>query len=712
MLGTNLFTTLAAHHLDRLGDRNPQLLRELKGRLKRFPVVTAIVLSLLCQIVMMIGFWAALPGPVRLDDMELSTYPRLEWHGKTYLNSEPLQDLLPQDMVNRDRAATSGVVVSRIHDTIPVMGDERLGANALKAIQQGDRLVKIDGQLIMPSESELNGTGWKQKVEDLARTVDGRLVPNYYDPLTPERQKLINTTIELELHNPERGYYSVTVPRVAVARQYSSYCVLVNSFHGESCAVSQDKQSYQLNWSRWYSDIYTGLSALIIFPLMGLGVFMLANNLAQEKRRGTLNFLQLSPRSAFTILSGKLLGVPVCLYLAIGLLFPLHWMIGFNAGYTVGHLLGFDLTLMGQTLIFYLATLLIGLSISQPMVLGLMPWLLAAGVMGFNWIMIFYVGSGEFARNTEAHVLLWSVLFSPFSSLAYFNFAQAAVKSNVNLVFGDFRLNFVEYVALALVHGMGWCALLGHGLERRFSNADMTLLKRRFSYPLTLVFAVLMVGLTGTRVSNADVPFHLVLIGFFSLVYCIALMVALSPARQTLKDWTRFRHAKPAHERLSLPTDLVLGETSSPVVAIALNLLLLTSLVVIAFVGIYPHFLPTTLEALMFFGCILMFVGSILFSTLVSQTFLMFPRKKNWMWLSAVGSISCLTFPSISMIMVIVVHAPSPAHTHLLGLPAPVAILALPLSLLSTLTMILGVVHTRQLMRSGRSESQQLLSQA
>ncbi|NEQ55583.1 MAG: alanine:cation symporter family protein [Leptolyngbya sp. SIO3F4] len=283
---------------------------------------------------------------------------------------------------------------------------------------------------------------------------------------------------------------------------------------------------------------------------------------------------------------------------------------------------------------------------------------------------------------------------------------------NVDLALGNFRINFIEYVILALIHAMGWCVLLGHCLERRFSNSDTTLLKRHFSYLLTLIFATFVIGLTGTRVEKYDVSLNLVLITLLSLIYCIVLMVALSPVRQTLKDWTRFRHAKPRHERLSLWKDLVIGDTSSPVIAIALNLFILTSIVVTAFFAYYGDFLLNKFDVLILVFCLFMFIGSILFSTLVSQTLLMLPRKKNWIWLGAVSSISCLAFPSLSLVMGIFVFSPYPSPTHMLGIPSPLAVLALPLSLLGTLTTILAVVHTQQLIRSGRSESQKLLSNA
>ncbi|MBX2864550.1 MAG: hypothetical protein KTR27_13460, partial [Leptolyngbyaceae cyanobacterium MAG.088] len=411
-------------------------------------------------------------------------------------------------------------------------------------------------------------------------------------------------------------------------------------------------------------------------------------------------------------LSGKLLGVPVCLYLAVGLVVPLQWFTGLNAGYGIGQMLGFYLTLIAQTLIFYLGALLISLSVSNLMVLGLQPWLLAAGVIGFNWLMFNYAVSREFFGNTESHVFLWSVLFSPFSSLAYFNVEQSNVGSNFDLTLGDFQLNFTAYGLLALVHAAGWYALLGHGLERRFSNADNTLLKRRFSYFLTLIFAAFMLGLTGIQVRETyDEPLHLFLMALLSLVYFVMLIMALSPARQTLKDWTRFCHARPPHERLPLWKDLIIGDTSSPVVAIALNLLLLNSLVLTFFCSRFNNFLSSQVDGLVFVCCILMFIGSILFSAVVSQTLLMLPRKKNWVWLGAVGSISCLAFPALSVGMAFAVLEPYPRPAHVLGMPPEVAVLALPLSLLVTVTTVLGFIHTRQLIRSGHSESQQLLSQ-
>jgi hypothetical protein len=62
-------------------------------------------------------------------------------------------------------------------------------------------------------------------------------------------------------------------------------------------------------------QVFATLSAIILFALLVAGSYLLISDLAREERRGTLNFIQLSPQSAHNILIGKMLGVPILLYL-------------------------------------------------------------------------------------------------------------------------------------------------------------------------------------------------------------------------------------------------------------------------------------------------------------------------------------------------------------------------------------------------------------
>jgi ABC-type Na+ efflux pump permease subunit len=59
--------------------------------------------------------------------------------------------------------------------------------------------------------------------------------------------------------------------------------------------------------------MFMSLSVFVLFIMLGVGTYMLISNLANEERRGTLNFIRLSPQSTLSVLGGKLLGVPILL---------------------------------------------------------------------------------------------------------------------------------------------------------------------------------------------------------------------------------------------------------------------------------------------------------------------------------------------------------------------------------------------------------------
>ncbi|NJO76497.1 MAG: hypothetical protein HC833_23770 [Leptolyngbyaceae cyanobacterium RM1_406_9] len=100
---------------------------------------------------------------------------------------------------------------------------------------------------------------------------------------------------------------------------YSKYCAEYNSTTYD-CA----KQAgvYLVDWTMWWRDIFITLNWGIILVMMLAGVYLLINDLDQEERRGTLNFIRLSPQRSRSLLTGKLLGVPVLLYLAVGAIAP------------------------------------------------------------------------------------------------------------------------------------------------------------------------------------------------------------------------------------------------------------------------------------------------------------------------------------------------------------------------------------------------------
>ncbi len=727
-----LIGALTHKTLDRLGDWNPQLLRELKGRVKGFPMLTALGLSFLVQLVFLLGFASALPGAVVAEDLELTTYPQIHWSEASQLPLDLQTAVLPAEAPEQNIVRAKGLFINYLETESPVWGDAPVDAGGAEQVQRGDRLLALDGVPVAELEADIKAdiSGdrhaiWESRHMNAHQSAVTDLIrgtPSHR--LSPASQSLIDTTVDLTLYRPSVGEFTVTLPRVALARRPSFYC-LQPSDNSRRCQVTADRQHYLTNWPRWHQDFFMALSALMAVVLMGLGSFLLTNNVIEEQRQGTLNFLRMSPRSALTVLGGKLLGVPICLYLAIAAAVPLQMYVGGAAGISSWHLFGFDLAVLSQTLILYMAGLLFGLATRSPMLRALMPWLVAAGGLALQWI----VGAisvdvwTHYYSTAPASVLNWAVLFSPIGSAGYFinvdgpapsvmqigSPAKALLTPNLSL--GIFRVNFIEYTVLAVVHAAGWCALCGHALQRRFEQPTQSLLARRYSYPLTGLFMAIVLGLSETPIEAYELPLILALITFLSLLYSLALVLSLTCDRQTLQDWARFRTARTRPEgRLPLGRDLLMGDTSSPVIAIGLNLLLMVALFAAWFILHHGHLLTSQLEVWSFVGSLILFVGSIFFAVLASQILLLTKRRQNWFWYSSIGSLSCLLFPALTLAIGVGLLPTAVSHRAIWGLPPEVAMFVMPTSLMGGLTLILAVFHWRQLVLVGQSEYQQLVA--
>jgi hypothetical protein len=406
MLGFQLLQTFGAQGVDRLGDWNPQLLRELKGRLKRFPVLAAIGLSLVVQGMLMLSLASMLPGRVMAEDLVVDTYPQIQWNGVAPVDPAWQSEVTLPD--GQTLQLTANVGVTGLEQPLSISGDRDLGQQALAQIQRGDRLIAINGEpVVLKAEDEHQ---WSSGY------VNQQITSHLSPVIVNSAQAFADSkeTVELTLSRPGLGLFAVSLPRITRAQQYNRYCLQGD----RGCDITPDRQFYRVNWPKWYGDAFWAITLAMVFSLMGVGVFLLSSNLAEEKRRGTLNFIRLSPRSALSILTGKLLGVPICLYLAIALAIPLHGFSGLSAGYSIGHLLGLYGAIASQTVIFYLAALLVSLCMTQPLLLGLQPWLLAAGVTLFQWLMLFALElPGGLPHIEQSSPLLWSVFFFAIGEL-------------------------------------------------------------------------------------------------------------------------------------------------------------------------------------------------------------------------------------------------------------------------------------------------------
>ncbi|MGH2413779.1 MAG: hypothetical protein ACRDEA_08845, partial [Microcystaceae cyanobacterium] len=160
----------------------------------------------------------------------------------------------------------------------------------------------------------------------------------------------------------------------------------------------------------WWLDIFMCISIIGIFALLVVGTYLLITDLSQEERRGTLSFIRLSPQSAKSIFLGKILGVPILLYLISGLALPLHLIAGLSAHIPFSLILAFYSILIASCAFFYSAALLFGLVSASlggfQSVLGsgaILLFLMAmtgrvmsgaiSGFNSFDWLTLLYPGT-------------------------------------------------------------------------------------------------------------------------------------------------------------------------------------------------------------------------------------------------------------------------------------------------------------------------------
>jgi hypothetical protein len=246
-----------------------------------------------------------------------------------------------------------------------------------------------------------------------------------------------------------------------------------------------------INWPMWWLEIFIWLSILSVLALLVAGTYMLVSDLDKEERRGTLNFIRLSPQSAKTIFLGKILGVPILLYLATILAVPLHLYAGLAAQIPLNEILCFYIAVAASCALFYSSAMLFGLTTSW--LGGFQPWLASATVFvvfGISWLPL--------TRTA------WDVLhfLSPLAILRYQLFLvdkgdfDSLVENldKLQWFYSPVGTNIASGLALSLlVCGTGtyW---MWQGWQRRFPNPSATVLSKRQSYLLVICCQVIFLG--------------------------------------------------------------------------------------------------------------------------------------------------------------------------------------------------------------------------
>jgi hypothetical protein len=334
-----------------------------------------------------------------------------------------------------------------------------------------------------------------------------------------------------------------------------------------------------INWQAWYLDVFTWLSILGCFGLLTAGTYLIINDLSGEEKRETLNFIRLSPQSPQSILSGKMLGVPILLFIGIFLAIPLHLWSAKAGHIPLAETSSFYIAVVAACFLFYSAALLFGLVGSW--LGGFQSWLGAGVVLGFLIITIRVC----LPELSDDYPLVFARLINPTYLIPETAISSTFASVSSRLIpfqWFTFPLGdslFTKLGFTLIIYGLG-TYFVWQSLNRCFRDPNTTMLSKRQSYLLTACYALITLGCANwqrlvleTDPGTYKLSENLVCLLFLDFWLFLYLIAALNPHRQALQDWARYRRTARAKGLVDsrLVQDLIWGAKSPGLFAIAIN---------------------------------------------------------------------------------------------------------------------------------------------
>ena len=133
---------------------------------------------------------------------------------------------------------------------------------------------------------------------------------------------------------------------------------------------------------------------------------------------------------------------------------------------------------------------------------------------------------------------------------------------SVNLESQNFILAILAICNFAVLNYFIW-----HGLQRCFRDPNNTMLPQRKSYVFMAYFAIVTIGFAGAD-QVAENVLYLLFLNFCAFLYLIA---AITPHRQSLIDWARYRHINFKNGHVKKGKGLISEDKSPAIVALSIN---------------------------------------------------------------------------------------------------------------------------------------------
>lgn len=517
-----------------------------------------------------------------------------------------------------------------------------------------------------------------------------------YNSILPSKEGVFNRYCTGSPPPEYQGYY-----------QQNTYCI--NDLNGHIMTLDQ----------LWWLDIFTCISIIGVGAFLVIGTYLLITDLAKEENRGTLNFIRLSPQSAKDIFIGKILGVPILLY-SIGVLaIPFHLKSGVAAGIPLMLILGFYGVLIASCAFFYSAALLFGLISHQNS--GLQGLLASGSVLWFLgvstiWLFWFYTNAYEDVPVTTFNALL---VFNPVMSLPYL--VQSTFLSNTAVGYLSLpnasELNWYGQnlwshastgMSFMILNFILWTYWITQGLKRYFHQPSATVLRKSQSYWVTCSFMVIGLGFVLQTPRPYPLFVNYTILQGFLVGYAVVLMLAMSPHRQAMQDWMRYRHF---NRSKNLTHDLLFGEKSPSTLAFALNL-------AIVMLFLVPSILLSPLKEYKIATLVGLFItiNMILIYGTIAQWILLQKSQKRTLWVGGtLATLIALPQLSLSLLRISSSDLVWPwffSAFPMLGVEHQTSFLPLVLSVLGQWTALsmISFQMSRQLRKLGESSTKALLS--